>query len=60
MPCYLLKSRKAHAVLGEYRVFNAVNLKKMKDEIPQLYTFNELSRSSPVKFSENKLTLVII
>ena len=51
MPCYLLKSRKAHVILGEYRVFNAVNLKKKKDEIPQLYTFNELSRSSPVKFS---------
>ena len=28
MPCYLLKSRRAYAILGEYRVPNAVNLEK--------------------------------
>ena len=47
MPCYLLNS-KTHVILGEcscqYSKFG-----KIKDETPQLCTFNELSRSSPVK-----------
>ena len=48
MSCYLLKSPKTYAILGEcssqYSKFG-----KIKDETPQLCTFNELSRSSPVK-----------
>ena len=57
--CYLLKSPKTHAILGEYRVLRTVNLAKLRMKLHNcalLTNFLELARLSLFI----KLTLVII
>ena len=59
IPCYLLKSPKTHAILGEYRVLRTVNLAKLRMKLHNcalLTNFLELARLSLFI----KLTLVII
>ena len=59
IPCYLLKSPKTHAILGEYRVLRTVNLAKLRTKLHNcalLTNFLELARLSLFI----KLTLVII
>ena len=46
MPCYLLKSPKAHAILGEYKFLSTVNLEKLRMKLHNyalLPNFLELS-----------------
>ena len=62
MPCYLLKSPKTHAPLGEYRVLSTVNLEKLRMKLHNyalLPNFLELSLLS-LLIKSNYLKLISI
>ena len=62
MPCYLLKSPKTHATLGEYRVLSTVNLEKLRMKLHNyalLPNFLELSLLS-LLIKSNYLKLISI